>query len=347
MRLTIKTSDIRKAINEVISSQKVQKLIKEAMYKKLPGDGEEFPKFMGRRPKSIKARIDRIHKRCNEYGLSSQKFHDDAWAAVGFYKRAIESLGYEVEIWVENGGYRDYDPQDHMPRSKQYEIRITADDGMVIEGYIKCMAAGSVRDPFDAYDTMISLWPKPKRSYNEAIKTSNLRNIIRESLRTKLNESEMMIADFDGDEDLKEYAYDAAMDLANRTDEWIIAPTCCGDNLATEGEDGWALKEDMPDGQELSIDCEFGYNAVYYETTGDFEEEDYHVGKITVSVDGDKGYCFFSLDKNDPLYNILYGKIEFSPVNLEDYPYYSADDQWRDERESAELDRWECARDDY
>ena len=188
MGLTIRTSDIRKAINEVINSRKAQQLIKEAMYKKLPGYDEEFPKFMGRRPKSIKARIERIHKRCNEYGLSSQKFHDDAWAAVGFYKRVIESLGYEVEIWVEKGGYCDYDPQDHMPRSKQYEIRITADDGMVIEGYIKCMAAGSVNDPFDAYDTMMSLWPKPKRSYNESVKMSDLRNLIRESLRAKLNE---------------------------------------------------------------------------------------------------------------------------------------------------------------
>lgn len=175
--------------SKAIKTSEIRKLVKEAMYKKLPADGEEFPKFMGRRPKSIKSRINRIYKRCDEYGLSSQKFHDDAWAAIGHYKRAIESLGYEVEIWVENGGYRDYDPQDHMPRSKQYEIIITADDDMVIEGYIKCMAAGSVKDPFDAYDTCMVLWPKQKRSYNESIRTSELRQMVREAIHS-LNETE-------------------------------------------------------------------------------------------------------------------------------------------------------------
>lgn len=333
--------------SKIIKTSDIRKLVKEAMYKKLPGDDEEFPKFMGRRPKSIKARIERIHKRCNEYGLSSQKFHDDAWAAVGFYKRVIESLGYEVEIWVENGGYRDYDPQDHMPRSKQYEIRITADDGMVIEGYIKCMAAGSVQGPFDAYDTMMSLWPKPKRSYNEAVKTSDLRNLIRESLRTKLNESEMMISGFEGDESLREYAYNSAMDLANRTEKWIIAPGSCGDGQSTEGEDDMALKENLEDGQELSIDCDFSYHTVYYETTDNYEDEDWQVSDITVSMDGDKGYCFFHLDENDPLSQMLMDKIEFTPEELRDCPYYSAYEQAQDEREDAELDRWECARDEY
>lgn len=165
-----------------------KKVIDEAMYKKLPGEGEDFPKYLGRRPKNIKARINRIYRICDAYGLSTQKFHDEAWAAIGYYKRAIESLGYEVEIWVKNGGYCDYDPQDHMPRSKQYEIRITADDGMVIEGYIKCMAAGSVKDPFDAYDTCMVLWNKPKRSYNESIKKSDLRRMIQESLKQRINE---------------------------------------------------------------------------------------------------------------------------------------------------------------
>ena len=345
MRLTIKNSDIRKAINEVISSQKAQKLIKEAMYRNMPGEGEDFPSFNGRKPKTVKARINQIYSLVNKYGLSTRKYTDDHWQATDDYDRILTHLGYEVHWDVKNGGYGDY--RDGMPMSKTYDITLVAEDGMEIEGYIKCMAAGSVEDPFDAYDTCMVLWNKPKRTYNEAINKLDLRSIIKETIKDRLNESEMMIADFDGDENLKEYAYNAAMDLANRTDEWIIAPTGCGDNLATEGEDGLALKENMPDGQELSIDCEFGYNVVYYETTGDFEEEDYYVDKITVSVDGDKGYCFFSLDKNDPLYKVLCDKIEFSPGNLEDYPYYSADDQWRDEREAAELDRWECARDDY
>ena len=59
---------------------------------------------------------------------------------------------------------------------------------MVIEGYIKCMAAGSVKDPFDAYDTCMVLWNKPKRSYNESIKKSDLRRMIQESLKQRINE---------------------------------------------------------------------------------------------------------------------------------------------------------------
>lgn len=46
-----------------------------------------------------------------------------------------------------------------MPRSKEYKVRITFEDGDVIGGYMKFMAAGSVKDPFDRYDTCMVLWP--------------------------------------------------------------------------------------------------------------------------------------------------------------------------------------------
>lgn len=40
---------------------------------------------------------------------------------------------------------------------------MNVDDGMSVDGYIKCMAAGSMQDPFDAYDTCMVLWPKSNR----------------------------------------------------------------------------------------------------------------------------------------------------------------------------------------
>ena len=327
MALTFRTSDIRR-------------LVREAMYKKLPVDGEDFPKFMGRRPKSIKARIERIYKRCNEYGLSSQKFHDDAWAAIGHYKRAIESLGYEVDIWVENGGYRDYDPQDNMPRSKQYEIRITADDGMVIEGYIKCMAAGSVQDPFDAYDTMMFLWPKPKRTYNESIKSDRLRQILREALMSRLNESEMNIKDVDGDENLKDWLYNAAMNLAQRTDKWVIKARSCTDFDMTDNTEGLSLIETLDDGQKIICDCSYSYSLTYVERLDRFveDEDKCYVFDISATTEGPNGYCSILLGEDDPLSKLLESKVEFDNTNVDNPRYYSASEEYEDGLESSMLD---------
>ena len=135
---------------------------------------DEVDKFMGRKPKSIKARINQVYRIVKKYGIDSKVYHDENWQAISDYYRAITSLGCEVEMkpcgHLENadsiesdGGYCDYDPYDHMPRSKQYAIKIMFEDGMNIDGYIKCMAAGTVEHPFAGYDTCIVLWPKNNR----------------------------------------------------------------------------------------------------------------------------------------------------------------------------------------
>ena len=147
--------------------------INESMPKNL-ANHDEVDKFMGRKPKSIKARINQVYRIVKKYGIDSKVYHDENWQAISDYYRAITSLGCEVEMkpcgHLENadsiesdGGYCDYDPYDHMPRSKQYAIKIMFEDGMNIDGYIKCMAAGTVEDPFSGYDTCIVLWPKNNR----------------------------------------------------------------------------------------------------------------------------------------------------------------------------------------
>lgn len=113
-------------------------------------------------PKSIQGRMNQIYKMVNKYGLSSKKYYDEYWAALGEYDSLISDLGYKLDYWCEDGGYGDYDEFTHMPTSKTYNIRISCGDGMDIEGYIKMMAAGSVQDPFDAYDTCIVMWPARK-----------------------------------------------------------------------------------------------------------------------------------------------------------------------------------------
>jgi hypothetical protein len=108
-----------------------------------------------------------------KYGIDSRLYSDEHWQAVEDYYKAIESLSCEVEMkpcgdirhidsLESDGGYCDY-AEDGMPRSKQYAVKIKYDDGMSVDGYIKCMAAGTVSDPFSKYDTCIVLWPKNNR----------------------------------------------------------------------------------------------------------------------------------------------------------------------------------------
>lgn len=146
--------------------------INESMPKNLSRH-DEVDKFMGRKPKSIQARINQIYRIVKKYGIDSKLYSDSGWQAISDYYRAISSLGCEVEMkpcghlshadsMESDGGYCDY-AEDGMPRSKQYAIKIAFQDGMAISGYIKCMAAGTVQDPFSRYDTCIVLWPKNNR----------------------------------------------------------------------------------------------------------------------------------------------------------------------------------------
>jgi hypothetical protein len=147
--------------------------INESMPKNL-ANHDEVDKFIGRKPRSIKARINQVYRIVKKYGIDSKLYSDENWQAISDYYRAITSLGCEVEMKPcgdlshadsieSDGGYCDYDQYDGMPRSKQYAIKIMFDDGMNIDGYIKCMAAGTVQDPFSRYDTCIVLWPKNNR----------------------------------------------------------------------------------------------------------------------------------------------------------------------------------------
>ena len=155
---------------------------------------EDVEKFMGRRPKTIKARINQIYRIIKRYGIDSKLYHDDHWQAKDDYYRAITSLGCDFEMrpcgnsnnldnWddiTSDGGYCDY-AEDGMPRSKQYSVKIMYDDGMNIGGYIKFMAAGTVENPFASYDTCMVLWPKS----NKVLEAKNM------SKQVRLTEAEL------------------------------------------------------------------------------------------------------------------------------------------------------------
>lgn len=150
-------------------------------------DGNNLKKLIGRRPTSIKARINRIYSIVKYYKIDSKLYHDDHWQAMLDYKKAIESLGAEFSYWCENGGYTDYDQNDNMPRSKEYKVEITFDDGMKVGGYAKMMAAGTVEDPFSSYDTCIVLWPKSNKVLE--MTANELKSIVNESVNILLEKS--------------------------------------------------------------------------------------------------------------------------------------------------------------
>lgn len=191
VRFTIK-EDIKRRLKRSINESRPKSLT----------DDTEVERFMGRRPKSIKARINQIYRIIKKYGIDSRIYHDEHWQAIDDYHRAISSLGCEVDIFPctnlqsnqGDGGYTDYDASDNMPRSKQYKVIITYDDGMQIEGYTKMMAAGTVSDPFSAYDTCMVLWPKNSRlqenchSGEFAINESDLKSLIKNSTIKVLKE---------------------------------------------------------------------------------------------------------------------------------------------------------------
>lgn len=147
--------------------------LNEAMYKRVDNPSKKSRSNVT----TLKTRINHIYDAVKEHGLDSRLYHDEAWQAIDFYHKVItDKFGGEVEVTTKpcadlrhadsiesDGGYCDYDEYDHMPRSKQYAIEIEFPDGMKVSGYIKCMAAGTVEDPFSSYDTCMVLWPKNNR----------------------------------------------------------------------------------------------------------------------------------------------------------------------------------------
>lgn len=175
---------LRFTIKQVMKEEmkrRIKSNLREAMYKNV-NNHDTVDKFMGRRPKSVKARMNQIYRLIHKYGLDSRKYTDETWQAVDDYKKVVESLGCEMEIWVEHGGYTDY-AEDNMPRSKVYNCRIVYDDGMVIDGYMKMMAAGTIEDPFSSYDTCIVLWPKSKRELAAEGKEEIIKNAVNEAIQ--------------------------------------------------------------------------------------------------------------------------------------------------------------------
>jgi hypothetical protein len=106
---------------------------------------------------------NRIYKLTSE--LTSHIYSDENWRGVYDVCDAIEDAGYEVEVTVKDGGYRNslggntlYTGKHDVSYWKEYLLTITSEDGVTLEGHLNCHAAGSVEDPFDRYDMSLVLY---------------------------------------------------------------------------------------------------------------------------------------------------------------------------------------------
>lgn len=272
--------------------RRIAEMVNESRPKNL-ANVDDIDKFIGRRPTTMKARINQIYRIVKKYGIDSRLYSDEHWQAIEDYYRAISSLGYDVELkpcadvrhaesLESDGGYTDYDENGHMPRSKQYYIKITSDDGMAIDGYIKCMAAGTVEDPFSRYDTCMVLWPKNSRTLGEnknmkkqiKLTESELKQVVKEAAMKVLSETPLNydIDNFSGrwnkntpDEELNPDDYlDNPYDVPNSWDD-----------------DGWV------DGDK-DMENEYSWNAFDRQAIAPGVEDHYNVMKSGVPSEVDK-----------------------------------------------------------
>jgi hypothetical protein len=80
--------------------------------------------------------------------LTGKLYRDEDWRGVWNLVGVIESLGYEVECGTVCGGYRT---NREGQTWKEYELTIKRND-VEVRGTLVCSAAGTVSNPFGAYD---------------------------------------------------------------------------------------------------------------------------------------------------------------------------------------------------
>ena len=90
--------------------------------------------------------------------LTGHLYKDDNWAGVYEFfdtmRQRMPELG--IQYWVVDGGY-SHPGDDGMPRRKTYNIGIKTPEGVDIAGMLHCDAAGTVENPFGAYDMTLIL----------------------------------------------------------------------------------------------------------------------------------------------------------------------------------------------
>lgn len=110
-----------------------------------------------------KSAINKIYKVTKPY--TSHLYSDETWKGVDDITNAIKSLGFECELTIKDGGYRNslgghtmFANGNDVSYWKEYNISITTDTGVMVNGTINCHAAGTVENPFERYDMSLVLY---------------------------------------------------------------------------------------------------------------------------------------------------------------------------------------------
>lgn len=104
--------------------------------------------------------LERIRQRILRLSITRFKgiYRDDAWQNVHEFIDAIKEIEGVEDLHVWAGVYHNYmTGDDSKSPYRDYKIAVETPVG-ILGGYIRCCAAGSVKDPFDAYDMLISLY---------------------------------------------------------------------------------------------------------------------------------------------------------------------------------------------
>jgi len=105
---------------------------------------------------SKKTAINRIYKATHD--ITNHLYRDENWHGVTLVVDAIESLGYECEVTVKDGGYMKNERDPYGLPWKEYRLTITTPEWFEIHGTLNCHAAGTTEDPFERYDMSLVIW---------------------------------------------------------------------------------------------------------------------------------------------------------------------------------------------
>lgn len=86
------------------------------------------------------------------------KYHDSGWGGIDKVIEALENAGFEVNVSVKDGGYRNsmggntlFSGRDDVSYWKEFNLEIPVED-KVINGVIRGNLCGTMEDPFSSYD---------------------------------------------------------------------------------------------------------------------------------------------------------------------------------------------------
>lgn len=102
--------------------------------------------------------INKISKGMRPF--TSKLFRDNGWENVtAAFEHMREIVGPEgqVEVTVKNGGYRN-SSDGISGQNKEYHFDVFLSNGVTIGGVLTCCQAGTVQDPWSAYDMTLQMW---------------------------------------------------------------------------------------------------------------------------------------------------------------------------------------------